>query len=125
MAPSESPHPDTRSLRSSGPVRTCVGCRDRAAKIELVRVVAGEVTSGRRPLVVDPSGAAAGRGAYLHPDPGCLRLALRRRAFGRALRVTDALDDSGLTAHFRELSADRRTTAVSSGHGRPRQELEH
>lgn len=65
-----------------------------------MRVVAGEVEGGRRPLLIDPTGAAAGRGAYLHPGPDCLQVALRRRAFGRALRVTEALDDEGLTIHF-------------------------
>lgn len=27
-----------------------------------------------------------GRGAWLHPDPRCLAVAVKRRAFGRALR---------------------------------------
>ena len=33
-----------------------------------------------------------GRGAHLHPDPGCLALAERRKAFGRALRVEGPVD---------------------------------
>ena len=33
-----------------------------------------------------------GRGAHLHPDPECLALAERRKAFGRALRVEGPLD---------------------------------
>lgn len=33
-----------------------------------------------------------GRGAWLHPDPHCLELAARRRAFGRALRHAGTLD---------------------------------
>jgi hypothetical protein len=33
-----------------------------------------------------------GRGASLHPDPACFALAERRRAFGRALRVSGVLD---------------------------------
>jgi predicted RNA-binding protein YlxR (DUF448 family) len=37
-----------------------------------------------------------GRGAHLHPAPGCLELALRRKAFGRALRVTGVVDTGGL-----------------------------
>jgi hypothetical protein len=39
-----------------------------------------------------------GRGAWLHPSPDCLDLALRRRALPRALRVTGPLDTSGLAA---------------------------
>ena len=41
-----------------------------------------------------------GRGAWLHPDPHCLELAERRRAFGRALRVPGLLD---VTAVRRQL----------------------
>jgi predicted RNA-binding protein YlxR (DUF448 family) len=37
-----------------------------------------------------------GRGAHLHPESGCLSLALRRRAFGRALRVTGVIDTGEL-----------------------------
>ena len=73
------------------PERTCVGCRKRAAKHDLLRVVA--VEGG---CVPDPRGALPGRGAHLHPDPGCLDLAVRRRAFPRAFRLTGALDTEAL-----------------------------
>jgi uncharacterized protein len=43
-------------------------------------------------LVVDERRSMPGRGAWLHPDPGCLELATRRRAFGRALRHAGPLD---------------------------------
>jgi hypothetical protein len=39
-------------------------------------------------LVVDADQVKPGRGAYLHRDPDCLDLAVRRRAVGRALRTT-------------------------------------
>ncbi|HET7386615.1 MAG TPA: YlxR family protein [Nocardioidaceae bacterium] len=72
-------------------MRTCIGCRHRSAKHELLRVVA--VDRGTGPMVVaDPSGRAPGRGAHLHPTPECLDLALRRRAFPRALRAGGRLD---------------------------------
>ncbi|HEU5487113.1 MAG TPA: YlxR family protein [Microlunatus sp.] len=63
------------------PVRTCVGCRGRAAKTELLRIVwqAGPV--------VDPQQRETGRGAYLHRRPECLELALKRRSLARALRL--------------------------------------
>jgi predicted RNA-binding protein YlxR (DUF448 family) len=68
-------------------MRTCIGCRVRSAKSDLLRVVAvGDV------LVPDPRGRLPGRGAHLHPDPGCLALAERKRAFGRALRLTGPYD---------------------------------
>jgi len=47
-------------------------------------------------LVVDVGRSLPGRGAWLHPDPGCLDLATRRRAFGRALRHAGALDKQPL-----------------------------
>jgi predicted RNA-binding protein YlxR (DUF448 family) len=45
-----------------------------------------------RVVVPDPARRLPGRGASLHPDPACLALAERRRAFGRALRVAGVLD---------------------------------
>ncbi|MFS3129651.1 YlxR family protein [Nocardioides sp. Bht2] len=73
-----------------GPVRTCIGCRKRATKNELLRVVAGSDVDGQA-VVPDPRGTAPGRGAYLHRDVECLDLAVRRRAFARALRLDRSL----------------------------------
>lgn len=39
-------------------------------------------------LVPDPAGRLPGRGAWIHPSAACLEQAERRRAFGRALRLT-------------------------------------
>ena len=76
-------------------MRTCVGCRRRTAKAELVRVVATDSGAGLV-LVPDPRGRAPGRGAHVHPTRDCLELALRRRAFSRALRAPAGLGlDSG------------------------------
>ncbi|WP_170323627.1 YlxR family protein [Cryptosporangium phraense] len=84
MRPAPSPH-------DRQPTRTCVGCRQRAAAAELLRVVA--VQRGEsRVTVPDPARRLPGRGAWLHPDPACFVLAERRRAFGRALRVPGVLD---------------------------------
>ncbi|MGN6720988.1 MAG: YlxR family protein [Marmoricola sp.] len=69
--------------------RTCVGCRERATKVELLRVVRGTDADASAAVVPDPRGTAPGRGAYLHPTLACLALAERRRAFGRALRHTE------------------------------------
>jgi predicted RNA-binding protein YlxR (DUF448 family) len=69
------------------PVRTCVGCRTRASRSDLLRVVARGST-----LVIDERAALPGRGAWVHPVPECLDAALRRRAFVRALRVSAPLD---------------------------------
>ncbi len=85
----------------TAPVRTCVGCRRRTAKAELLRVVAQDLGTGLE-LVPDPRGVMPGRGAHLHPTPDCLELALRRRAFTRALRVTEGLGRGLLEAHVRQ-----------------------
>ena len=68
------------------PVRTCIGCRKRTAKRELVRVTAA-IRDGHTVIDPDPDGTAAGRGAHLHPTIECYDLAVRRKAFARALRL--------------------------------------
>ena len=83
-----------------GPTRTCVGCRKRAPASSLIRFVAvarGDVLL----LKADPSRRLPGRGAHLHPDPACFALAERRRAFGRALRLTGVADTGLLAEHIR------------------------
>ncbi|GAA0702812.1 YlxR family protein [Kitasatospora atroaurantiaca] len=74
-----------------------MGCRKRAAKHELLRVVAVEGV-----CVPDPRGALSGRGAHVHPDPACLDLAVRRRAFPRAFRLQGALDTDALREYVEE-----------------------
>ncbi|MFZ0325410.1 MAG: YlxR family protein [Actinomycetes bacterium] len=74
-----------------GPVRTCVGCRERAAKTDLLRLVVSSDTDPPR-VVPDPTGRRPGRGASLHPRLACLDLAVRRRAFARAFRLAGPLD---------------------------------
>ena len=74
------------------PRRTCIGCRVESAKSDLLRIVAVREQTGPPRLVPDPRGHLPGRGAHLHPTPDCLALAERRRAIGRALRLTEAYD---------------------------------
>ncbi|HWG03080.1 MAG TPA: YlxR family protein [Trebonia sp.] len=79
----------------SFPVRTCVGCKERAAKSSLLRLVAAG--SGIEP---DPQARRPGRGAYLHPSLACLEQAQRRRAFPRVLRVPGPLDADPLFSYL-------------------------
>ena len=81
------PEPDLISV----PVRTCIGCRRRATKRELLRVTVGTDTHGASAVVPDPAGTAPGRGAHLHPTTECFDLAVRRKAFPRALRAGTGL----------------------------------
>jgi predicted RNA-binding protein YlxR (DUF448 family) len=83
-----------------GPVRTCVGCRNAGPRSVLLRVVAATTDVGDPTLVVDVRRALPGRGAWLHPDPRCLELAERRRAFPRALRLAGPLDTSAVREHL-------------------------
>lgn len=83
------------------PQRTCVGCRSVTAKRRLVRVVraAGGLVG------VDPTGKAAGRGAYVHERRSCWEQALNSGALERALKVTlNAADRAALAAHGQQYS---------------------
>ena len=62
------------------PMRQCLGCREMKPKRELIRVVrsaAGEIS-------LDFRGKAPGRGAYICPNPQCLRKAVKAHALERA-----------------------------------------
>ena len=77
------------------PMRQCVGCREMKMKKELIRVV----RSPEGVLSLDFKGKAPGRGAYLCPDPECLKKAIRSRALERTFscqipqEVYDALTE--------------------------------
>ncbi|MFC8524124.1 MULTISPECIES: YlxR family protein [Micrococcaceae] len=67
----------------SQPERTCIGCRKKGPRSQLLRLVAEG--SGSTAVLVDERRRMSGRGAWLHPSQSCLALAIKRRAFGRAL----------------------------------------
>lgn len=62
------------------PMRQCLGCRDMKPKRELIRVV----RSPEGEISLDFKGKANGRGAYLCPDPQCLKKAVKAHALERA-----------------------------------------
>lgn len=64
------------------PLRTCIGCGEKKAKRELLRIVRKE--DGR--VFFDPTGKASGRGTYICPKIECLDLAIKKRAFSHALK---------------------------------------
>lgn len=67
-------------MQKKTPMRQCLGCREMKPKKELIRVVHspdGEVR-------LDFKGKANGRGAYLCPNPECLKKAVKARALERA-----------------------------------------
>ncbi len=65
------------------PVRQCVGCREHKEKSQLIRVV----RSPEGAISLDRRGKQPGRGAYLCPDPACLKKAVKSRALERALEA--------------------------------------
>ena len=65
------------------PQRQCMGCRERKAKRELIRVV----RTPEGAVTLDFGGKMNGRGAYLCPNPECLKKAIRSKALDRSLEV--------------------------------------
>lgn len=95
----------------AAPVRTCIGCGERAAKSDLLRVVA----AGDE-IVPDETFRLPGRGAYLHPSLACLERAERRKAFPRALRQAAVLPASKV--------AEFLTVSTAGGTGRKKADLQ-
>ena len=69
----------------------CIACRQGKPKKELLRVVAENDD-----LIVDETGKAAGRGAYICPTIECLDKAKKSKAFGRTLNTP--MSDSAYNA---------------------------
>ena len=65
------------------PQRQCMGCRERKEKREMIRVV----RSPEGGVSLDFRGKAPGRGAYICPDPMCLKKAIRSKALERSLET--------------------------------------
>lgn len=65
------------------PQRQCMGCRERKEKRALIRVV----RSPEGVVSLDFSGKCNGRGAYLCPDPECLKKAMKSKALDRSLET--------------------------------------
>lgn len=66
------------------PQRQCMGCRERKAKREMIRVV----RSPEGTVSLDFRGKAPGRGAYLCPSPDCLKKAIRSKSLERNLETS-------------------------------------
>lgn len=85
------------------PQRTCVGCRTVQPKRQLVRLVRKADGS----VEIDPTGKAAGRGAYLHDRAVCWQQALHNRALDHALKADlTETDRARLRAHGEQYKND-------------------
>nr|WP_283234849.1 YlxR family protein [Maliibacterium massiliense] len=63
------------------PMRMCVGCREMKPKRDLVRLVRTKEGT----ILLDKTGKASGRGAYICQSRACLERALKIRAVEHAL----------------------------------------
>ncbi|WP_377645641.1 YlxR family protein [Oryzobacter terrae] len=104
-------------------MRTCIGCRGADSRSTLLRVVLGPGEDGQPAVLPDPERARPGRGAWLHPTVSCLDLAVRRRAFGRALHSSTPADhvavDEWVRSHAQEQhdQHDQNATQRPTGSG--------
>jgi predicted RNA-binding protein YlxR (DUF448 family) len=96
---------------SGAQIRMCIGCRRRGLRSELTRLaLAGQLDSITQAnadivdtlgvVVVDETKSMPGRGAWLHLSSDCLDKAVRRRAFARALRVSDSPNVTAIVSYM-------------------------
>lgn len=78
------------------PERTCIACRSKTAKRELVRIV--RTTAGR--VEVDLGGKKSGRGAYLCARKECWKNALKGSKLDHALHTTVSAEDKRVLSEF-------------------------
>lgn len=88
----------TKPRRKHVPIRTCIACRQPQGKRELIRVV--RTPSGA--VQLDPTGKAAGRGAYLCKSKACWDQALRSQKLSLALKTTVSPEDLAALRNYAE-----------------------
>ena len=66
------------------PMRQCVGCREMKPKKELIRVI----RTPEDAVTLDSTGRKNGRGAYICPDPECLKKAKKSKGLERSLKIS-------------------------------------
>ena len=66
------------------PMRSCVITKEKCPKMDLIRVVRTPEGS----VVVDLTGKANGRGAYLKKSNEAIDIAIKKNSLGRALEVS-------------------------------------
>lgn len=74
-----------------GPVRTCVGCRNKGPQsdvVRLARLIHDVVDAPGDSVVVDEKRRLPGRGVWLHPQRACLEMAVKRGTIVRGLRMS-------------------------------------
>ena len=62
------------------PMRMCIACREMKPKLEMTRVV----KNADGEIFADPTGKAAGRGAYICANPECLTMLSKKKLLHKA-----------------------------------------
>ena len=70
-------------MKNSKETRTCVGCREKKNKKELVRIV----NSKEQGIIVDFNQREQERGAYICKSEECLKKAMKNKGLSRTLKV--------------------------------------
>lgn len=71
------------------PLRSCIACRERFPKRDLIRIV----RTPEGTIEVDPKGKRSGRGAYLCHNKQCWEAALQPRRLSQALKCQVCAED--------------------------------
>ena len=65
------------------PLRQCIGCMEMKSKKELVRIVKNKLGE----VSLDTTGKAQGRGAYICPNPDCLKKTIKSRRLEKVFEM--------------------------------------
>ncbi|MBR4706424.1 MAG: YlxR family protein [Pseudobutyrivibrio sp.] len=82
------------------PLRKCVACGQMLSKDKLFKVA-----KVNDEIILDKTGKAQGRGAYVCKSKECIDLALKRKSFNRALK--QAVSNEVFDYLYMELENDR------------------
>jgi len=77
------------------PERSCIACREKRAKKELIRLVGGSDE-----VQIDLKGKSAGRGAYLCPARECWEACLKGNRLEHALQTTLTLENRQVLVEY-------------------------
>ncbi|WJZ05171.1 hypothetical protein CFREN_05985 [Corynebacterium freneyi] len=105
------PHPVERE-------RTCIATRTKLPEGRLLRMVARRDGDATR-VVPDPRRRMSGRGAWITPTLDAWAVADKRRAFGRALKVSANADANPVREYLETLEAQTDAARLGSGDREP------
>ena len=90
--------------RKHKPQRMCVACRQSQDKKSLVRIVRTQ-----EGVYIDETGKLSGRGAYLHADPSCWEIGLKK-SLERALKTSFTEQDRERLLQYQDILSGQTMT---------------